>query len=107
MYRLCYRFVGNHEDAADLTQDVFLRAYRALPTFKGESALGTWLYRIAVNVSLNRVGGADAAREHDRGARSLPRRRSDAGRARCCEAERAARVRRGDRAAAADSSARR
>jgi RNA polymerase sigma-70 factor (ECF subfamily) len=55
VYQLCYRFVGNHEDASDLTQDVFLRAFRGLRTFKGQSALGTWLYRIAVNVCLNRV----------------------------------------------------
>ncbi len=55
VYGLCYRFVGNHEDAADLAQEVFLRAYRALPSFRGTSSLGTWLYRIAVNVSLNRV----------------------------------------------------
>lgn len=56
VYALCYRFVGNHDDAADLAQEVFLRAYRGLGTFRGTSALGTWLYRIAVNVSLNRVG---------------------------------------------------
>lgn len=55
VYRLCYRFVGNHEDAADLAQDVFLRAYRGLRNFRGSSTLATWLYRIAVNVSLNRV----------------------------------------------------
>ena len=55
VYQLCYRFVGNHEDASDLSQDVFVRAYRALRTFKGQSALGTWLYRIGVNVCLNRV----------------------------------------------------
>jgi RNA polymerase sigma-70 factor (ECF subfamily) len=55
VYRLCYRFVGNHDDAADLAQDVFLRAYRSLRGFKGNAALATWLYRIAVNVSLNRV----------------------------------------------------
>ncbi len=54
---LCYRFVGNHEDAADLAQEAFLRAYRALRTFKGDSAVGTWLHRIAVNVSLNAVAG--------------------------------------------------
>jgi RNA polymerase sigma-70 factor (ECF subfamily) len=54
VYQLCYRFVGNHEDASDLAQDVFLRAYRALGTFKGNSAFGTWLYRVAVNVCLNR-----------------------------------------------------
>jgi RNA polymerase sigma-70 factor, ECF subfamily len=55
VYRLCYRFVGNHEDASDLAQDVFIRAYRGLRGFKGDSAFATWLYRIAVNVCLNRV----------------------------------------------------
>ena len=55
VYQLCYRFVGNHEDASDLSQDVFLRAYRGLKAFRGQSSLGTWLYRIGVNVCLNRV----------------------------------------------------
>jgi RNA polymerase sigma-70 factor, ECF subfamily len=55
VYQLCYRFVGNHEDASDLSQDIFLRAYRGLRNFKGQSSLGTWLYRIGVNVCLNRV----------------------------------------------------
>lgn len=54
VYQLCYRMVGNHEDAADLAQDVFVRAFRALGKFKGESALATWLHRIAVNLCLNR-----------------------------------------------------
>ena len=61
VYQLCYRFVGNHEDASDLTQDVFIRAFRALKTFKGQASLGTWLYRIAVNVSLNRVSAKTPA----------------------------------------------
>ena len=56
VYQLCYRFVGNHEDASDLTQDVFLRAYRGLGAFRGGSSLATWLYRIGVNLCLNRVG---------------------------------------------------
>jgi RNA polymerase sigma-70 factor, ECF subfamily len=55
IYLLCYRFVSNHEDASDLSQDVFLRAYRGLRNFRGQSSLGTWLYRIGVNVCLNRV----------------------------------------------------
>src|SRR6187549_2320387 len=55
VYQLCYRFVGNHEDASDLAQDVFVRAFKGLRAFKGDAALSTWLYRIAVNVSLNRV----------------------------------------------------
>ena len=55
VYQICYRFVHNHEDAADLAQDVFVRAYRGLRKFKGDAALGTWLYRVAVNTSLNKV----------------------------------------------------
>ena len=55
VYQLCYRFVGNHEDASDLAQDVFIRAYRGLKNFKSQASLGTWLYRIGVNVCLNRV----------------------------------------------------
>ena len=55
VYQLCYRFVGNHEDASDLSQDVFVRAYKGLPRFKGEASFSTWLYRIGVNVCLNRV----------------------------------------------------
>lgn len=55
VYQLCYRFVGNHEDANDLAQDVFIRAFKSLRTYKGDAALGTWLYRIAVNVSLNKL----------------------------------------------------
>jgi RNA polymerase sigma-70 factor (ECF subfamily) len=55
VYQLCYRFVPNHEDASDLAQDVFVRAYRGLRNFRRQSSLGTWLYRIGVNVCLNRV----------------------------------------------------
>jgi RNA polymerase sigma-70 factor, ECF subfamily len=54
VYQLCYRLLGTHEDATDAAQEVFLRAFRALPRFKGESSVGTWLYRIAVNLCLNR-----------------------------------------------------
>ena len=55
VYHVCYRFSGNHADAADLAQDVFVRAYRGLRGFKGTSSIHTWLYRIAVNVCLNRA----------------------------------------------------
>ncbi len=63
VYLLCYRFVGNHEDASDLAQDVFVRAYRGLAKFKQQSSLATWLYRIGVNVCLNKVGAAKARLE--------------------------------------------
>ena len=55
VYQLCYRYVGHHEDAADLAQDVFIRAFKGLNGFKGQSTLATWLYRIAINVCLNRL----------------------------------------------------
>jgi RNA polymerase sigma-70 factor (ECF subfamily) len=63
VYQLCYRFVSNHEDASDLTQDVFIRAYRGLKKFRGQSSLGTWLYRIGVNVCLNRLSVKTPAME--------------------------------------------
>jgi RNA polymerase sigma-70 factor (ECF subfamily) len=55
VYQLCFRFVRRHEDAADLTQEVFLRAYRGLRRFRGDANLSTWLYRIGVNACLNHV----------------------------------------------------
>ena len=55
VYQVCYRFSGNHEDASDLAQESFIRAYRGLKGFKGGASLSTWLYRIAVNVCLNKA----------------------------------------------------
>jgi RNA polymerase sigma-70 factor (ECF subfamily) len=63
VYHLCYRFVGNHEDASDLSQEVFVRAWRGLNGFKGHAALSTWLYRIVVNTCLNRVQARTLATE--------------------------------------------
>ena len=51
----CYRFVGNLEDAEDLVQEVFLRAWQRLASFEGRSSLRTWLYRIATNASLDAI----------------------------------------------------
>jgi RNA polymerase sigma factor RpoE len=50
---LVSRFVRNPADAMDITQDAFIKAYRALPGFRGESAFYTWMYRIAVNTAKN------------------------------------------------------
>jgi len=55
IYRVCYRFVENRDDAMDLAQDVFVKAFEHLPTFRRESTLKTWLYRIAINHCLNHV----------------------------------------------------
>ncbi len=50
IYNLTYRYTGNPTDAADLTQETFLKAYLALAGFRRESSFSTWLYRIAVNM---------------------------------------------------------
>jgi len=53
IYRICYRVVFNKDDALDLTQEVFLKALRAIDTFKKESSFYTWLCQIAVNASID------------------------------------------------------
>ncbi|MGL5392317.1 MAG: RNA polymerase sigma factor RpoE [Shewanella sp.] len=50
---LISRYVRNQSDVADVAQEAFIKAYRALPNFRGESAFYTWLYRIAVNTAKN------------------------------------------------------
>lgn len=55
MARWCGRFTGDRESAADLAQDVFLKAHRHLDSFQGTSRFGTWLYSIARNESINRM----------------------------------------------------
>lgn len=52
---LVSRFVRNQSDALDVTQEAFLKAYRALPKFRGDSAFYTWIYRIAVNTAKNHL----------------------------------------------------
>ena len=51
--KLVGRFVSDAAEAQDVAQDAFLKAYRALPSFRGESAFYTWLYRIAINTAKN------------------------------------------------------
>ena len=53
IYNLCYRTVGNQEDAADMTQEAFLKAWKYLHSFQFESAFSTWLYRLATNCCLD------------------------------------------------------
>ncbi|MBA3944574.1 MAG: sigma-70 family RNA polymerase sigma factor [Herpetosiphonaceae bacterium] len=59
IYRVCFRILCDAEDAADATQEAFMRAYDKLSTFHNQSAFRTWMTRVAVNVSLN-------ARSHQR-----------------------------------------
>jgi len=55
IYRVCYRFVENREDAMDLAQEIFIKAFENLPTFRWESSLKRWLYRVAINHCINHV----------------------------------------------------
>src|SRR5436190_10891642 len=55
IYRVCYRFVENRDDAMDLAQEVFIKAFEHLGSFRRESSLKTWLYRIAMNHCINHV----------------------------------------------------
>ena len=88
---LVSRYVKNTGDVADVTQDAFIKAYRALPNFRGDSAFYTWLYRIAVNSAKNYLvaigrkppandvdaeeadyyDGSDALKEHSSPERSV------------------------------------
>jgi RNA polymerase sigma-70 factor (ECF subfamily) len=69
VYTLAYNATGNHVDAEDAAQEVFLRAYRKLPGFKGAAAFSTWLFRLAVNAIVDyqrrerRSAGAPGARD--------------------------------------------
>src|SRR6201996_4416626 len=53
MYTLAYRLTGNEEDARDVVQEAYLRAYRGLKRFRGDAQFTTWLYRITANCAAN------------------------------------------------------
>lgn len=53
IYATIYNMTSNHEDANDLAQETFIKAHKALPSFKGDSSFFTWIYRIAVNKTIN------------------------------------------------------
>jgi RNA polymerase sigma-70 factor (ECF subfamily) len=71
VYRLAYRFTGNAEDAHDLAQEAFLKAYLSLRDFRGDSAFRTWIYRIAMNLAINHVRSAAVTRRSDVPAEEL------------------------------------
>jgi RNA polymerase sigma-70 factor (ECF subfamily) len=55
VYWIVRRMIPDHDDADDITQNVFIKAYQSLPSFKGDSSFYTWIYRIAINLSLNEI----------------------------------------------------
>ena len=86
VHSLVSRYVGIREDVEDVTQEAFIKAYRALPRFRGASAFYTWLYRIAVNTAKNhlasrhqRVQTVDVDAEEADGGEVATALRDDAG----------------------------
>jgi len=90
IYRLCYRYVNDPQDANDMAQEVFLKAYKAIGRFRGDSSFSTWLYRIGVNTCLNFRSGRRP--EGEELSEALPDKRAGA-LALLEQEERAARVR--------------
>jgi len=55
VFEVCFRYMRNEQEALDMAQETFVRAYTAIRSFKGDSKMSTWLYRIAVNCCINRL----------------------------------------------------
>lgn len=70
--RWCFRFTGDRESAADLAQEVFLKAHRHLDSFRGQSDFGTWLYAIVRNEAFNRMKRKAPATESEEALIDVP-----------------------------------
>ena len=55
VFNIALRMIGNYDDAAELAQEVFIRVYKSIKNFKGESLFSTWVYRITTNVCLDEL----------------------------------------------------
>lgn len=77
VFRLAYRMTGSEEDAEDVVQETFLRAYRQLGRFQARAEFGTWLYRIAANCAVDFMRARAARRDQSR-AEGLERLDADA-----------------------------
>ncbi|WP_421803333.1 RNA polymerase sigma factor [Flagellimonas sp.] len=64
VFTLSIRMLGNREEAEEVSQDVFIKVYKSLPSFKGDSKLSTWIYRIAYNTCLDRIKKIKKKRIH-------------------------------------------
>ena len=65
LFNLCYRFLGDYQEANDSAQETFIKVYRSLKRFRFESAFSTWLYRIAVNTCKNRLKSGEYRRKRE------------------------------------------
>ena len=80
VFGVALRMLGNRAEAEEIAQETFLRAHRALPEFRGEARLGTWLYAIASRLCLNRLAAPDRrlARGDDEALAAAPSHEPDA-----------------------------
>lgn len=65
VFAICMRMSGSRQHAAELTQDVFVHVWRRLGTWRGESALSSWIYRLTVNLVLSNVRGEQRRQKHE------------------------------------------
>jgi RNA polymerase sigma-70 factor (ECF subfamily) len=68
VYTLCLRILRDPDDAAEATQDAYLKAWRGLKGFRGESLFSTWMYRVATNAALSKARARKRRRSHEIGA---------------------------------------
>jgi RNA polymerase sigma-70 factor, ECF subfamily len=68
VYSLCFRILGNVEDASEATQDAFVKAWKGLSGFRGDAQFTTWLYRIAVNAAISKQRSRSRRQRHEQGA---------------------------------------
>ena len=61
VYRVAYQFAGNHYDAEDIAQDVFIKVYRSLPRFRQDAQFTSWIYRIAMNACIDHRPGPETS----------------------------------------------
>lgn len=72
VFRLAFRMTGNEQDAEDVVQETFLRAYKQIHRFDGRAAFGTWLYRIGANCSLDLIRSRNSRKEQQPSASEEP-----------------------------------
>src|SRR6478735_2803927 len=78
VYRVAYQFAGNHQDAEDIAQEVFVKVYRSLHSFRHDAQLSSWLYRIVMNACIDHkrrgalVGAAVRGREGEDRMHEIP-----------------------------------
>ena len=83
VYRIAYQFAGNHHDAEDIAQEVFIKVYRSLDRFRQDSQLSSWLYRIVMNACIDHrrrhapAGAAPFGEEAEKRLLNTPEQRPD------------------------------